>query len=151
MCDLLQWLFRYFCGQAKFNFTTLQTDSTTIKGKINMVKLEFDQYAIFTAENPVDRRGNPAKIETGSATWTVEATDADGYPVDDVEVAPDPTNELSAKLTTGTTECTGTITLRADGDPDTDEEAAIVATASFVVDASNVVAFSLTNSDPQDV
>jgi len=115
-----------------------------------MVKFEFNQSADFVAE-PLDRRGNPASIEKGSAVWSVMATDADGNDVSEsLVLTVDPENELAAKLTSMEVELTGVLTLRADGDPDADETAPLVATADIVVDASNAVVLSLTNTEPVD-
>lgn len=122
-----------------------------ISGDVIMVRYEFNQEATFTA-SPVDRRGNPTGIDPGSAEWSVVATDVDGNDVSDsLVLTVDPVNELSATLRSTDVELTGVLTLRADGDPDEGEYAPIIGTVSIIVDASNAVAFNLTNTEPTDV
>lgn len=130
---------------------SVKLDGNEFSGRDIMVKFEFNQEATFTAQ-PLDRRGNPAGIEPGSAEWSVSATDADGNDVSDsLILTVDPSNELRATLRSTDEELTGVLTLRADGDPDAGEYALIVGVVSIVVDASNAVAFSLTNTEPVDV
>lgn len=132
-------------------FTKISVEGIEIKGRINMVKMEPGQSVTFTAE-PEDRRGKPAKIEVGSAEWSFVGQDADGNDASSsVTVTENPDNELSATLTSGDTELTGTLTLRADGDPNQDETVEVIATASIIVAPGNVVAFALTNTEPVDV
>lgn len=140
-----------FKGRRKLIFTKVSIDGIEITGRIHMVKLEFSQAVTFAA-TPLDRRGKPAKIEAGTAVWSVAATDVDGNDVSgELTLSVDPTNELSATVTSAQTALTGTLTLRADGDPKADEVVDVVATASIIVDAPNVVALSLSNTDPVDV
>lgn len=141
-----------FGPPVRLRFDSIVTqEGLMIKGKIKMVKFELDQFADFTAV-PVDRRGRTANIEPGSASWSFSGTDADGNDVSDtVIVAVDPTNELSVRVTSTSVELTGVLTLRADGDPDSGEYAPVVATADIIVDASNAVAVSLSNTTPADV
>lgn len=107
--------------------------------------------ATFTA-TPLDRRGNPTGIDTGSAEWSVAATDVDGNDVSDsLVLTVNPDNELSATLQSTDVELTGTLTLRADGDPDEGEYAPIIGTVTIIVDASNAVTFELANTEPTDV
>lgn len=120
-------------------------------GRDIMVRFEFNQEAVFTA-TPLDRRGNPTGIDPGSAEWSVTATDADGNDVSaSLILTVDSANELSATLRSTTTELTGVLTLRADGDPDAGEYAPIIGTVDIIVDASNAVTFTLSNTEPTDV
>jgi hypothetical protein len=155
ICEILENLEDLFgCSkrQNRLQFTTIKTeDGFEITGKIKMVKFEFEQYVDFSA-SAVDRRGRPASIEPGSAVWSFTGTDADGNDASGaVTIAVDPLNELSARVTSGTTEVTGTLKLEADGDPDAGEYFPLVAAVAIVVDASNAVAFSLSNTEPADV
>lgn len=117
-----------------------------------MVKMEFDQSVTFTAGGFKDRKDNPAAIEAGTAVWSFVGEDAEGNDASDfVEVIVNPENELEATVVSGDLEVVGTLTFRADGDPDADEEAMITAVATIVVDAPNAVVVELTNSEPVDV
>jgi hypothetical protein len=143
---ILDWLFGKPSVKWRVNVDGLETF-----GDITMTRFEFNQEATFTAV-PLDRHDNPAGIEPGSATWEFAGTDNVGNDVSaEVVVTVDPSNELSATVRSLTTELTGTLTLRADGDPDAGEYAPIIGTESIVVDASNAVAFSLTGTTPVDV
>lgn len=151
--SIIAQLFCWLCDGSKpksqLVFSTVSVEGIVIEGNIKMVKFEFNQSATFTA-SPLDRHGNPAQIQAGSATWTVQAQDADGNPVD-LHLVVNPDNELEATLTSGDVEATGAITLRADGDPDANEEFPIIGTADIVVDSPNAVVFSLANTEPADV
>lgn len=130
-------------------FNKITLEGIEIRGKIDMVRMEFAQSVTFTAA-PVDRRGRPARIEAGSAVWTANFVDADGYPADLViEVNPD--NELEATLVSGDFEATGSVVVTADGDPDAGEDFPITGIAAVVVDGPNAVSFELGNTEPQDV
>jgi hypothetical protein len=117
---------------------------------INMIKLELNQEVVLTAE-AVDRRGNPVGIDEGSAVWSVTAMDVDGNEVPDaLTIEPSGDNEMSAVLSSTDQEVTGLVTLRADGDPDENEEVEIIATLDVIVDAGNAVALTLTAAEPTD-
>lgn len=150
MWDILDCIIKCVLGRPRVQWS-VDIDGTIVTGDILMVKFEFDQEATFTA-TPLDRRGKVVGIEPGSASWEFVGTDADGNDVSgDMVLTVDPANELSATLRSTSVELTGTLTLRADGDPDAGEYAPIVATESIIVDASNAVAFSLSASTPVDV
>lgn len=106
------------------------------------MKKEFGFVSTFEA-TPVGPAGS--SYEKGSAKWDVAAKDAEGNDASgDYSIAVDPENELRATVThSGTTESTAVLSLRADGDPDADEEAPAVGTLDIVVDAPNVNAFTL--------
>lgn len=140
-----------FGRRKRLIFVKIKTEGLEVRGKIKMVRFEFNQAVTFTA-TPVDRRGNPAAIEAGTAEWSFVGMNAAGEDVSEsVTIVVNPENELEATLTSGDEELTGVFTLRADGDPDAEEEAFIVATADVIVDAGNAVALSLTNTEPVDV
>jgi hypothetical protein len=135
---------------SRFAFTTVKVGGYTIKGDIKMIKIEFGESVDLVAV-PLDKNGQPFPegtpgYEVGSAGWLVQASDAEGNDVSDqLELTVDPDNELHATVrNTGTTELTGLVTLRGDGDPDADEEAAIVGTGDIIVDGPNAAAFGLT-------
>ncbi len=159
--EMWQTLLQFICQVAgcckpeiRLGFSKITIDNTIIiEGKdINMIKLEFDQSVTFGATGFTDRRGRAAKIEEGSALWSVVAVGADGEDISEtvlLEVAED--NELFATLTVGDVEGVVTVVMEADGDSDADEYTKIMATATVVVDAPNVVAFDLTMGEPVDV
>lgn len=137
--------------KASLTFVEVVVDDYIIRGNITMVKLEFGQAVEFTAEF-VDRHGNPATVQEGSAEWSVTGMDADGNPVDAFRVEVNPDNAASARVfAQGDVEATGVVTLRADGDTDEDEELLLVATSDLVLDSPNAVAVSLTAGEPVDV
>jgi len=141
-----------FCAKRRLVFTEIEVDGIEITTKgIIMIKLELNQEVTLTLK-PVDRRGNPVGIDEGSAEWTVVAMDVDGNEVLDALVLEvDPENELSAKLRSSGLEVTGVVTVRADGDPDEDEEVALIGTVDVVVDAGNAVALAIEAGEPTDV
>lgn len=151
MC-LLKEIFNYICAlfdEPRFLWS-VSLNGNEISG-VFMVRYEFNQEAKFTA-TPLDRRGNPTGIDPGSAEWVVVATDVDGNDVSDsLILTVDPLNELSASLRSTDVELTGVLTLRADGDPDAGEYAPIIGTVDIIVDASNAVTFTLSNTEPTDV
>lgn len=151
MYSILSCILECLFGRPRVQWS-VDIDGTIVTGvDIKMVRFEFNQEATFTA-TPLDRRGNVAGIEPGSAEWSFVGFDADGNDVSDaVVVTVDPSNELSVKLRSTDEELTGVLTLRADGDPDAGEYAPIVATESIIVDASNAVALSLSATQPVDV
>jgi hypothetical protein len=108
------------------------------------MKLEFGQNIALEA-SPVG-----ADYEHGTAEWQVQAADTDGADISSqFSVLVDPENELKAKVTReagNNTECSGVVTLRADGDPDADEEAPIVGTLAFNYDSPNATGFDLVGS-----
>lgn len=152
MLTLLSRLLRcLFCGHTELIFSSVEFEDIKIRGNITMVEMEYSQAVTFTA-SPIDRRGNPAVIEAGSAQWSIAATDADGNDVSaELILEVDPENELSATVTSQSVDLTGIITLRADGDPSADEVIELVATADIIVHAGNAVALSLSNTAPVDV
>jgi hypothetical protein len=129
------------------------SDGVKITGLHINMKVEFGQYIDIKAI-PLNRKGNPSHIEAGSASFQLSATDSDGNDVSgDFSRVDDGSDELSARFQHDGTEveCTGVITLRADGDPDADEQFPVVGTLDFVVDAPNTVTFDLqgTVGDPE--
>lgn len=150
---MLYWILRGLLDWAfppELEFTLVKVEGLEFGGKIKMVKMEFDQMVEFVA-SPVDRKGRAARIEEGSASWSIIAQDADGNDVSDaLTVEVDETYELRARVYSSDVECTAVLTLRADGDEDMGETVDVVATADIIVDAPNVVALSLSNSQPVD-
>ncbi|MEO7538877.1 MAG: hypothetical protein ABIV21_02535 [Pyrinomonadaceae bacterium] len=135
---------KIFCSsntalQGRFIFNRVQVGELIIEGDITKMKIEIGQNIHLTAVSDLP-------YEVGTAVATVQASDADGNDVSgEFKVEASADNELDITITRdGTTECTGVITLRADGDPDADEEAPMVGTADFVYDSKNASVFDLT-------
>lgn len=141
-----------FCSSRKLVFTKIEVDGIEIQTEgIYMVKLELNQEVVLTAE-AVDRRGNPVRVDEGSAVWSVTAMDAEGNEAPDaLVIEADPSNEMSAILRSTDAEVTGLVTLRADGDADENEEVEIIATLDVIVDAGNAVALTINAGEPTDV
>jgi hypothetical protein len=132
-------------GQGTFRFSIRLSDGNIITGDNLEMKFEFGQTINATA-NPLDANGKPSKIQDGSAVFTLSASDVDGNDVaDKFERIDDGTNELHGewKQTGEPFECTGSIGLRADGDPDEGEDAPVSGSAAFTYDAPNTVSFDL--------
>lgn len=136
--------------KTKFIFTSVSfSDGTIIKGDLIMAKKEFGFSSTLVAV-PVGATG--ADYEHGSEKWDVAASDKDGNDrSSDYTLTPDSSDPAKLKCGvqhSGTTESTALVTLRADGDPDADEEAPITGTFTYVVDSPNVTAFELSEEAP---
>jgi hypothetical protein len=133
----------------RFAFTKVriagQQNYTT--GDIKEMKLEFGQNIDINAA-PQGPEGSD--YEHGSARVVVQAADSNGTDVSDQFTATqDPENELHISVVRAAgnnTECSGSVTLRADGDPDADEEAPVVGVLGFAYDSPNVTGFELTGT-----
>lgn len=126
-------------------FSEVRFDGLIVKGDIREMKVEIGQIVDVTAAGK-DRKGGAGNIQAGSAEFSIAATDAEGTDVSDqFTVTQDTADELKARIVhTGTSEATALVTLRADGDSDSDEEAEVVGTLALVYDAANVTAFEMT-------
>lgn len=107
-------------------------------GEKIMIKLRPTQF-VDVAFFPVDRFGHPAQIQSGSGSWNVVGTDLDGNPISDLTVEQSSESELRARLKSGNGFGTGILTFKADGDPDSEVEGLIVATASIQILPENAV------------
>jgi len=83
--------------------------------------------------------------------FSVQAADSEGNDISDqfsIEVQSDSPLHVhvvrAREEGVPETECTGVVTLRADGDADADEEFPIVGTLSFIYDAPNATGFEMT-------
>lgn len=98
----------------------------TLKGEITMAELREGQFIDLTAVLET-KAGHPAKYEEGTESWETSGLEA--------TVTKDATNPLIAKLVgvDGSTNASGVVTFRADGDPDADNVRDIVLTFDYVV------------------
>jgi len=132
------------CKRFIFTKVGIVGDQNYVEGDIINMKLEFGQNIDVTA-TPTG-----GDYQHGSASFSVQAADADGNDVtDQFSVEVDPDNELHATVVRAPgndTECSGAVTLRADGDPDADEEAPITGVLGFNYDSPNATGFDLVGS-----
>lgn len=147
--ELIVWLFSFVRPKkrVKFVFYKVRTGGEIVYGDIKKMKKEFGFHSTLNA-TPEGPAGSD--YEHGTASWGVQAQDADGNDrSSDYTLTVDPTNELRCDVDhSGTVESTALVTLRADGDPDADETAPVVGTIDYVVDAPNVTGFTLTEETP---
>lgn len=130
------------CEYRTVGFRQVRIGGITVEGdNLMSFKTEVGGAVTLVAGNFKDRNGNPAEIEAGSASVVVTATDSDGNDVtESVSFEQNPENELEVTLKhTGTEECVASVTLRADGDPDADEEAPFIITGTVIFDSLNAV------------
>lgn len=132
-------------ARASFVFNQICEPDTRliVRGEIKFMELKEGQQTVVTA-TPRTRKGHPAQIEPGSATW--ESSDPAV-----ASVTPDPNNELSATVTgeDGTENESVVITLRADGRAG-EGERPVIGTLSLVVTAGDATVFDLAAAEPTD-
>lgn len=132
------------CVRFVFRKVRIIGQQNYVEGDIKKMKLEFGQNI------SVEATSTGGDYQRGTAAFTVQAADASENDVtDQFTVEVDPENELKANIVRAEgndTECSGVVTLRADGDPDAAEEAPIVGTLAFNYDSPNATGFDLVGS-----
>jgi hypothetical protein len=132
------------CVHFEFIKVRILGSQNYVEGDVTHMKLEFVQN--------IDINAAPTggDYQHGTASFSVQAADENGGDVSDqftVEV--DPENELHATVVRApgnNTECSGAVTLRADGDPDAEEEAPITGVLGFNYDSPNATGFDMTGT-----
>lgn len=129
------------CVRFSFIKVTVVGSQNYVEGDIKKMKLEFGQNI------GVEAAATGGDYQHGTAVFSVQAATAEGEDVSEqFSVAVDPDNELKATVVRAegnSTECSGAVTLRADGDSDIDEEAPIVGVLGFNYDSPNATGFDL--------
>ena len=124
-------------------FSTVSHNGVTIKGDIEMAELrEGQRIPVSVAFKTAN--GKPAVYQAGTATF--ESSD----PAARFDV--DPADELKGYLVgvDGSNNASGTLTFRADGDPDADQVRELVATLDFVVTQGEAVVAEITAGPAED-
>lgn len=119
---------------------------------MNRVKIEIGQEVDVTIGNFKDHRGAEAKIDVNSPV-TIEPADPanlDQFAVSNIVPNPDGTSVTATVRNVGATEVSADFIAKADGDPDTNEEAVVTVEFGIDVDSPNAVSGDATFSEPRD-